>query len=650
MKNYIKQTNEYITDNSIFRIGQVVEIIGQSVKVRVDTGKNTSFVLYKGEVIQNISVKGYIKIKKGFEEMIGIIEGESINVSKENDRSPYLSNKEKIHRILNVKILGFMDNGKFKRGIKELPLIDNTCYLLTKTEFNEIHRFVDNSDKPIEIGKLEYDDGQIIELGINKLFASHIGIFGNTGSGKSYTLAKIYRELFQIFKDSKNFQKNAKFFLIDFNGEYVGEMDKEKFRYKSRDVIVDRKYKNIYELTTRKNIKEIKEINKFPVHRDTLQDSTFWSIFLSATDKTQIPFLERAIRDTYISDKLNNDEDFKNLLISKIFDAVTEIDKKTEKSIITDLLNELYHYLDENDSIKGVEKYFRENYGIFAKEGKAVFKCGEKYSDNHIDFFKDDINKQVKNISNIGLEKFTPIKKIGLKIILKYFDEMIRGFSNREHLSPLIKRLDKRILDLEKVLTIKNDSNKGKIVDNANFTIVSLRDVNLDIRKMIPMLLVKELYDLKKKKKKQEKDHSLHIIIDEAHNILSRESGRENEQWKDYRLETFEEIIKEGRKFGTFLTIASQRPSDISPTIISQLHNYFLHRLINNNDLLAVEKTIAYLDKVSSDAIPNLATGTCILAGLIAQIPVTIKVNEIECKKNQPQSQNIDLISKWDDK
>ena len=63
---------------------------------------------------------------------------------------------------------------------------------------------------------------------------------------------------------------------------------------------------------------------------------------------------------------------------------------------------------------------------------------------------------------------------------------------------------------------------------------------------------------------------SLNIIIDEAHNILSYASQRESETWKDYRLETFEEIIKEGRKFGVFLTIASQRPSDISSTIISQ--------------------------------------------------------------------------------
>jgi DNA helicase HerA-like ATPase len=137
---------------------------------------------------------------------------------------------------------------------------------------------------------------------------------------------------------------------------------------------------------------------------------------------------------------------------------------------------------------------------------------------------------------------------------------------------------------------------------------------------MLPMLLVKELYD--KKKKDNYKNHSLHIIVDEAHNILSSNSDRESKEWKDYRLETFEEIIKEGRKFNVFMTIASQRPSDISATIISQLHNYFLHRLINNNDLLAVEKTISYLDKVSADSIPNLATGTCILAGLMAKIPV----------------------------
>lgn len=160
----------------------------------------------------------------------------------------------------------------------------------------------------------------------------------------------------------------------------------------------------------------------------------------------------------------------------------------------------------------------------------------------------------------------------------------------------------------------------------------------------MPLLLCKQLYE--ENKRKNNPDTFLNIIVDEAHNILSRSSERESEQWKDYRLETFEEIIKEGRKFGVFLTIASQRPSDISPTIISQLHNYFLHRLINNNDIIAVEKTIAYLDKVSFDYLPILPTGTCILAGLLAQVPVVIDIDKIE-DDFEPKNKTIKLLDKW---
>jgi len=133
-----------------------------------------------------------------------------------------------------------------------------------------------------------------------------------------------------------------------------------------------------------------------------------------------------------------------------------------------------------------------------------------------------------------------------------------------------------------------------------------------------------------RKKKESNNKTSLHIIVDEAHNILSTMSQRESETWKDYRLETFEEIIKEGRKFGVFLTIASQRPYDISPTIISQLHNYFIHRLINDNDINAVEKAVAYLDKLSFQSIPILPVGSCFVAGLASDIPVKVDIDLLE--------------------
>ena len=138
----------------------------------------------------------------------------------------------------------------------------------------------------------------------------------------------------------------------------------------------------------------------------------------------------------------------------------------------------------------------------------------------------------------------------------------------------------------------------------------------------------------------------LNIIIDEAHNILSYQSNRESETWKDYRLEVFEEIIKEGRKFGVFLTIASQRPSDISSTIVSQLHNYFIHRLVNDEDIMKVGKTISFLDKVSQDSLPILSTGVCVIAGQMVEMPVVVQIDRIE-EEYKPLNDTINVVAKW---
>lgn len=131
---------------------------------------------------------------------------------------------------------------------------------------------------------------------------------------------------------------------------------------------------------------------------------------------------------------------------------------------------------------------------------------------------------------------------------------------------------------------------------------------------------------------------------------LSQQSNREAESWKDYRLELFEEIIKEGRKFGIFLTIASQRPADISPTIVSQLHNYFIHRLVNDRDLALLENTISTLDSLSKAQIPTLPQGACVVTGTTFEIPMLIQVERLP-KSKEPDSADVNLdepaFPKW---
>ncbi len=168
----------------------------------------------------------------------------------------------------------------------------------------------------------------------------------------------------------------------------------------------------------------------------------------------------------------------------------------------------------------------------------------------------------------------------------------------------------------------------------SNVVIVNLNHVSLDMKKTLPLLLAKKLYA---EHKNLGANQSLTLIVDEAHNILSTESFREAESWKDYRLETFEEIIKEGRKFGVFVTIASQRPNDISPTITSQAHNYFIHRLINERDLNTIASAVSYIDRVTEESIPTLPTGTCIFSGIASQMPLKLTVRPLAVHE-QPRS------------
>lgn len=611
---------EEMIKDSIFRIGRVTSVDGRAIRVSVDKAKNNSHLLYKGELIKNVSVGSYIKIIKGFTKIIGKVEGEYTIEDKIYSKKEYSSDKEKISRTLNISLLGFFNKKEFERGIKEMPLIDNECYLLDRDEFNSVHDFIRKEDEPLSIGTLTLEKGQEIQVGIDSLFASHIGIFGNTGSGKSYTLSKIYHELFKKYKSQSNFQANAKFFLLDFNGEYVNESD---------NIIVEKEFKQIYKLSTKGNG------DKFPVSTNTIYESSFWAVILEATEKTQTPFIRRAISNNWLAERLGSVELLKDLIKTRLLLAIDKKDKELGSKLPIELLSEIESFYPDSN-IGEIRDRLRERLDYFNTQNEFTYVVGgDRYWNNDM---RNRVGEDLDLITfpQINLNK---LDKLKLQIIFQYYDDIIKGHANREHLSPLIKRMEKRFEDVRKVIDIKDD-----IVNPKNFTIVSLKDVNIHMRKILPLLLCKQLYE--EQKETNNETTYLNIIIDEAHNILSRDSDRESEQWKDYRLETFEEIIKEGRKFGVFLTIASQRPSDISSTIISQLHNYFLHRLINNNDILAVEKTISYLDKLSFEYLPILPTGTCILAGLTAQVPVVIDIGKI-VDEHEPNNKTRSLIKNW---
>lgn len=618
-KNGFNLQNRLVND-SIFTIGSVFSVKGKDIVVKVNKDKNLPHLFFEGRTIKNVSVglSNYVKILKGFTEIICKVEGEYIDEDKYQVGKQISNEKQRINRFLNVSVFGFYDNDrKFQHGIKEMPLIGSECKLLSRIEFENLHQLSGDKELSIHLGSLIDEETQNILVSVKKLFAGHIGIFGNTGSGKSNTLAKMYTELFKISDLGENFKSKSKFIFIDFNGEY------------SKESVLSTD-KKTYILSTESE--ETNQENKLPLNENNFIDIELLSILANATEKTQKPFLNRAIN---LYKKINKEVDslsyFKNNL-KLIVLRILKLKNKDLAFLCVDRYRQILKIESDDDSFTIPEWHNTHSY----------FKCG---GDVGYDQITDDQYKQQPIYTKADeyvyadnvIDKFLDFAKMQLLY------DLIDNRAQNDHIYPSINKLESIKKSIQRVFNTKIENNTD-LFDGKNIVVIDLKSTNRDIKKSLPLVVLKKLYENQKSTYKI--DSSLHIIIDEAHNILSETSVRESETWKDYRLETFEEIIKEGRKFGVFLTIASQRPSDISPTIISQLHNYFIHRLMNENDLWAINKAVSYLDKLSFDSISNLSTGCCFIAGQMTQFPLSVKVKLLS-ENERPQSETIDLDKLW---
>ncbi|MDE8086686.1 ATP-binding protein [Erysipelothrix rhusiopathiae] len=619
-----------------FVVGTVREIKGTSIIVRMFDNSNQLFYFYNEHKYSGVVIGSFIGIRRNQYIIVGKVEKEYA-FDTLNDPSIREFKKERFVREIEVKVLGNIYYNKYTMGMEAFPQVFSDVILLSNEQKKLILGVKDETNGEViaegsmesnlpqmVIGKL-WPEGIDFNLKWYDFFNSHIAIFGNTGSGKSNTLAKIYHELFTYrYNDSKlNFSK-SKFLLLDFNGEYIGD----KCIVKNKDII---------ELNTR----DSKEYFK-------ITESNFWSkdmlsVLFGATEQTQQPFLTRVI-DFYFDKKSNFNDELPKYIkqaFSNVYSAPNKHGLDLLKKVIKmlDLKNDdVSEWIDKtlsnssNDSF--YSKEYIENWNPDQYQNRYYWNGESEYLSKEKDNVLSSLNEKIKKIDNV-------IVQLQIAAYFRLIFELRYNMAQYDHISPLINRMDARISDFTKVIEIVPD---GTAILGQPFTILSLKDVNQDMKQLVPLIVAKSTYDSHKNNKLM--TSYFNLIVDEAHNILSESSKRESEKWKDYRLEVFEEIIKEGRKFGYFLTISSQRPADISPTIVSQVHNYFIHRLVNDNDLKLLDNTLTSLDRVSKDSIPNLSPGQTILTGVLFDLPLTIKVDMLP-DGIAPNSKNISLINEW---
>lgn len=604
-------------------IGIIVEVNGFISKIATFDNTNHSTFIQNGNLIKNVSVNSFVVISQGFIKIIARINSETVwdinNNFKEYNLDQRFS-KSTIKRVLEVQTIGYIKQNKFYSGASFLPMIGNLCSIPNNDDINKIYinNYAEETDGiSINIGKSLIEQN-IIKLPVNLFFASHIGIFGNTGSGKSNTLHKLYYELFSL-DNLPNLKKASSFLVLDFNGEYIQE---NTFGVSKED-------KNIYELTSRKE-----SSHKFPIKTNTFFDTEMLSILFSATTQTQMPFLSRIVNGiNKYGHGINSVSTWTSSLIRRIFSGKPNADIKAR--LVQTLESSFPQISDYLKPIIQSEIFGGNERACFALLDSKVYFNGD-WNNQYEEALK--IQELIAYMNKQSIDLF---QEFQVRCELRLIHDMLYGNVIPDHIDPLIKRIYSRINSIKKYINLVTN-----LPEQSFLQIVSLKNLNQDAKKILSLLICKMYFDQHKQSNLDNKK-SLHLIIDEAHNILSTQSAREQDNWKDYRLDLFEEIIKEGRKFSFFLTLSSQRPADISPTILSQVHNFFLHKLVNERDLQIVDNSISTMDKISKSILPILAQGVCIVSGTAVSMPIIVNVDYIEDTRLRPKSDTILLTDIW---
>lgn len=566
-------------------IGRIVEVKGLKVKARLDN-LLPPYIVIRGEYENAPKINGYLKTKVGLETVICQVIGEFSEEKNGNVTGHYLE--------LHVK--GYLSNGKFVQGLRMLPIVSAVVELLDNDDLNYIYN--DGSKYTINIGSDLFDVGKAINVNINNLIPSHIGVFGNTGSGKSNTLTKI---LLEYEKKLSEFMTNrGKFIIFDINNEY------------SNDAICSEESKIMYKLRTRKESEK-----KIPFNIKHLTEDDF-IVLMNASEKTQVPVIKNAYKWAMIEEDNKRDKSY-------YLNWIKSMLRNGKRS----LFNSMRHYLIDYFENIDIYKYHTSQKKFIFKESGHTY-----YSDN--DYFETKLNTIDLELPSDPLDRF---------VFELYFAVAMENENGvqLDFMMPLISRANKLISNFRKVFDFSTTSeDKNIIFGDKNVCVVQLGDVNKDMKEIIPALISNSIFTALSDKKEETEEivQIINIVIDEAHNLLYEDTKMTSSH--SNVLEVFERIVKEGRKFGCFLLLASQRPSDISQTIISQLHNYFIHKLVNPSDIQKIRKAVAYLDESSLDFLTVLAPGECIVSGTSFQMPAFVYVNQVALN-SRPNSENVVL-------
>lgn len=530
--------------------------------------------------------------------------------------------------IIKIRFLGEITNVKFIGGVIRKPTFNASLRLITPEEVGML--VGEDTPSTFVLGDSPLYEGNKIRVDINDLFSSHMAIFGNSGSGKSCGVARLLQN---VFSNPKLLPFRANIFIFDAYGEYHNALQN-----------IDKVNPNLGFKFYTTNVNQTDgEILSIPLW---LMDIDDMALLLRADKHSQLTIIERMLKlVTIFASEDDLSLKYKNHLIAKaimtiLYTNQTASSKRNDVFKILATCSTPQFNLEAPVQGIGYTRKFRECFTIDTHgqfpESILMTEYVTSFIDESLDTYEP---KEIKYYTLEDLEKaleFTLISEGLLNNEETYAD----AITLKVRLHSLTISENSRYLRYPNFITMENYiatlvAKNGRKAQIINF---NLEDVEDWFAKVVVKIYTKMLFNFAKKLKDRA-SIPFHIFVEEAHRYVQRDGDVE---LIGYNI--FERAAKEGRKYGLMFNLISQRPVEISDTVISQCANFLIFKITHPRDLDYITKM---LPNISADIVEKQKTlqpGTCMAFGSAFKIPTIVRM---QMPDPAPSSSSCDVVRTW---
>ncbi|WP_282153483.1 ATP-binding protein [Ruegeria atlantica] len=499
----------------------------------------------------------------------------------------------------------------------------------------------------LEVGTSVVFKGYPVKVKVGEYFGGHSAVLGNTGSGKSCTVASILQSLFE--RPEEFAARGASFVLFDVNGEYRPAFSKLPEK-------IQRLYLRANTGDLAEGLEQISEgetVSQFRLPHWFMSVEE-WELLLRASERTQQPVLRMALAFSSILAE-DGEESLKtrnhiNAMSVKECLHGTGGDSPVSKRQKAWMVLNTFGTDDLNASVLS-EYNWNPKFGNFPEQGDWE----RRFIDHLESFIQDDVVFPKYENKPFRFDVLAECLDLAL-----LYQEAHGNRQIRDHCSQMITRF-KWVAEREEFSFLRYDpkgltseeaapntfiewliglSRAGEAVaKSAQITIIDLNDAADEVVEIAAAVIARMVFE-KLKRATPRNRYPVHMVLEEAHRYIAQKPTR-------YAIDAsriFERIAKEGRKYGVFLLAASQRPSELSRTVLSQCSNFVVHRIQNPDDLAHIRQMTPFISENVMKRLPSLPKQHALIFGNAVNIPTTFKVRTVN---PAPDSDDTEIGKLW---